>query len=97
MTTTVHGHPSEISFSNISATPSAFFLGGGLYGVTVMGTGFGTVTLQRLAADGSTYVTCLTAFSANGYATVYLPKGQYQLTISSTTAVYADITAVVEP
>lgn len=97
MTTTVHGHPATITWANISATPTAFNLGGGLYAVTVMATwGGGSVTLQRLAADGSTYVTCLTAFNANGYSTVYLPKGLYQLTIATATGVYADITAIIE-
>lgn len=83
------------AFSNISATTAAFDLLAGQYGVTVMGTGFGTVTLQRLAGDASTYVTCLTAFSAAGYATVNLPRGSYKIAISSATAVYVDISPVV--
>jgi hypothetical protein len=86
-----------LTFSNISATPTAFILRGGLYGVTVMGTGFGTVTVKRLAPDGTTYVTVMTAFSANGYASAYLPSGTYELVIASTTAVYADIVAILEP
>jgi len=85
------------TWSNISATPAAFGLPGGLYGLTVMGTGFGTVTLQRLAPDGSTYVTCLTQFSANGYASAQLPSGKYQLTVATATAIYADIVAIDEP
>lgn len=90
--------PGEVQFSNLSASPAAFVLRGGLYGVTVSATwSSGTVTLQRLSNDGSTYVTCLTAFSANGYATVYLPRGTYQLTIATASAVYADICAVLEP
>ena len=99
MTTTVHGHPATITWANISATPTAFNLGGGLYAVTVMaGTwNSGSVTLSRLAADASTYVTCLTAFSTNGYATVYLPKGTYELIVASASGIYADITAVAEP
>jgi hypothetical protein len=84
------------SWLNIGTTPAAFTLPGGLYGVTVMGTGFGTVTLQRLAPDGTTYVTALTAFGANGYQSVYLPSGTYQLAISSTTAVYADVVGIEE-
>jgi hypothetical protein len=84
------------SWSNISTTPAAFTLPGGLYGLTVMGTGFGTVTLQRLAPDASTYITCLTAFAANGYASAQLPTGKYQLTIASTTAVYADLAGIAE-
>lgn len=83
------------SFSNISANTAAFTLRGGQYGVTVHATfSSGTVTLQRQAADGSTWVTCLTAFSADGYATVNLPSGSYRLAVATATAVYADVTAV---
>lgn len=82
-------------FENISATTAAFTMKGGLYGVTVSATfGGGSVTLQRLAADGSTYVTCLTAFTAAGYATVSLPPGSYKVAIATATAVYVDITAI---
>ena len=63
------------SFSNISADTAAFTLQAGNYGVTIHATfGGGSVTLQRLAADATTYVTCLTAFTAAGYATVLLPS-----------------------
>lgn len=84
------------SFSNLSATPAVFTLRGGQYAVTVHATfGGGSVTLQRQAADGATYVTCLTAFSSDGYATVNLPSGTYKLTIATATGVYADVTSVV--
>lgn len=82
-------------FSNISATTSAFRLKGGKYGVTVVATfGGGSVTLQGLAFDGSTFVTVLAAFTAAGYATVDLPPGQYQLAVATATAVYASVTSV---
>jgi hypothetical protein len=86
-------------WSNISATPATFALRGGLYALTVMATwnSTGTVTLQRSAPDASTYVTALTAFSANGYATAQLPSGKYQLTVATATAIYADIVAIDEP
>jgi hypothetical protein len=83
-------------FNSIGATPALFTLRGGQYAVTVTATfGGGSVTLQRVAADGSTLVTCLTAFSAAGYATVNLPSGTYSLTIATATAVIADITSIV--
>jgi hypothetical protein len=85
-----------VSFVNVAVTPASFALHGGQYAVTVHATwGGGSLTLQRLAADGLTYVTCLTAFSADGYATVNLPPGTYQLTIATATAVYVDVTSVV--
>lgn len=85
-----------VSYSNVSATQADFTLLGGQYGVTVNGSSFGTVTLQKKSLDGSTYVTCLTAFSANGYATVNLPAGTYRIAISSTTGVYAEVAGIVE-
>ena len=85
------------TFSNISATTSAFSLPAGNYGVTVTATfGGGSVTLQRLAADASTYVTCLTAFTAAGYATVLLPAGTYKFAVATATGVYVDIAAIAE-
>lgn len=81
--------------SNISADSSAFTLRGGLYGVTVKATwGGGSVTLQRLAADNTTYVTALTAFSADGYQSVSLPPGTYKLDVVTATGVYADIVPI---
>jgi len=84
-------------FSNIAGTPGAFDLPSGQYGVLVSATwGGGSATLQKLSPDGTTYVTCLTAFSANGYATVNLPAGTYKLTIATATGVYAEISPIVE-
>lgn len=86
----------KVAFSNIAATTAAFNLRGGQYAVDVVATfGGGSVTLQKLAGDGSTYVTCLTAFTAAGYATVNLPSGTYRFAIATATAVYATLTAVV--
>lgn len=86
----------NVVFSNISATPATFTLRGGQYAVTVHATwNAGSATLQRLAPDGATFVTCLTAFSADGYATVNLPSGTYKLLIATATALSADIVAIV--
>ena len=83
------------TFSNISATPAVFALSGGLYAITAKATwGGGSVTLQRLAFDGTTYVTCLTAITADSYATVNLPPGTYKLLVATSTAIYVDIVAI---
>jgi hypothetical protein len=81
------------SWKNISATPTPFKLPAGLYMLTVQaGTwGGGSVTLQRLATDGSTFATAFTAFSADGSARAYVPSGAYQLTIATATDVSADL------
>jgi hypothetical protein len=78
--------------SNIAATTAAFPLMGGLYGVDAMATwGGGSVTLQKLAGDGSTYVTAATAFAANGYVTVDLPAGNYKLVVATASGVYVNL------
>lgn len=48
--------PESVLFSNISATTAAFLLIGGKYMVSVVGTSFGTVKLQRVGPDGSTMI-----------------------------------------
>jgi hypothetical protein len=85
------------AFSNISANTAAFTLLGGQYAIQTSATfGGGSVTLQRLSLDGSTYVNCLAAFTAAGYATVNLPPGTYRFTIATATAVYAELLSIVE-
>jgi hypothetical protein len=69
-------------FSNISATTATFPLDGGKYAVDVIGSTFGTVTLQRLGPDGSTMLAAMTAFAANGSATADLPPGQYKIALA---------------
>lgn len=83
--------------SNISATSSAFQLAGGLYAADAVATfGGGSVKLQALGPDGSTYVSVSsgTDFTAAGYAVVYLPPGTYRWTIATATAVYASVRRV---
>lgn len=82
------------SFSNISATTATFELKNGLYAMTAVGTyGGGTVKLQKLAHDATTYVDVLT-FSANGYDTASLMEGTYRVTIATASAVYVRIAPV---
>ena len=86
------------SFANIAATPASFVLRGGNYGLTVSAIfGGGSVTLQRLSPDGSTYVTVITALTAAGYASANLPNGTYRLLIATATAVYADVVSIATP
>jgi hypothetical protein len=83
-------------FKNISATPAAFVLRGGNYGLTCHATwGGGSVALQRLSTDGSTYVTVLTALTADGYGNANLPSGTYQLLVTTATGVNCDIVGTV--
>lgn len=82
------------AFPNISSTTAAFKLSGGQYGFTVHATfGGGSVTLNRQACDGVTWVAVQT-FTADGFANLGLPDGNYQVAIVTATAVYADISPV---
>lgn len=78
------GYPAAdaVKYSNIAATTAGFSLAGGKYCIDVIGSTFGTVTLQRLGPDGTTEITAVTAFSANGTANADLPPGQYKLAIA---------------
>jgi hypothetical protein len=67
---------------NINATGSAFQLKGGTYRMAVIGSTFGTVTLQKLGPDGSTYLTAATAVAANGIATLTLERGTYKVALA---------------
>jgi hypothetical protein len=74
---------------------STFALNGGSYAVDVLATwGGGSVTLERLGPDGSTYLTAATAFTANGSSTVSLPPGTYKFAVTTATAVYAAVTRI---
>ena len=85
------------NFTNISATTAAFLLNGGQYGVDVKATfGGGSVKLQKLDADSTTWISVSsgTDFSADGYATVFLPPGNYRFTIATASAVYAEVVRI---
>jgi hypothetical protein len=85
------------TFTNISATTAAFQLQGGKYGVDAVATwGGGSAKLQRLAADGTTYlsVSSTTDFTANGFAAVDLPAGSYRFTIATASAAYLNVVRV---
>jgi len=83
------------SFSDISADTAAFVLRGGKYGISATATwSAGSVTLEKLAGDGSTYVTAATAMTANDYVTVDLPPGTYKFAVATSTAVYLELQRV---
>jgi hypothetical protein len=93
----MQGYYDQVTRSNISATESGIKLLGGTYGMTVTATwGGGSVDLKKLSADGSTYVTVLSStFTANAHQTVNIPPGIYQITVTTATAVYVDLTSVI--
>lgn len=81
-------------WNNISATPGAFNLDAGAYGLTLHATTWGTAALQKLLPDGVTLVTVVTAFAADGYAEIHLPAGQYSLTLAGVTGLIGEIAKI---
>jgi hypothetical protein len=83
------------SFTNISANTASFPFLGGQYGCDVIATGSGTVTLQKQAADATSWVTAMTAFATTaGYGTALIPPGNYRFAIATFTAVYIDLSLI---
>jgi hypothetical protein len=80
---------------NGSASSALTALLGGEYGIAVSATfGGGNVVLQMLSLDGSTLITVLPSFTTSGYGSVDLPPGQYQITVTTATAVYAALSRI---
>ena len=85
-----------VGYSNIAATTSAFTItGGGLFAITVKGSTFGTVALQVLGPDDTTWLPVtiqsgvattdpayIAAFAADGYGLAYLSPGQYRFALA---------------
>ena len=87
----------SVKFANIAATTAPFTLTGGHYAFSAHATGAGTISLEKLGPDGTTYTApaAATTFTAvDGYGTVFLPPGMYRVSIVTFTAVYADITRI---
>ena len=93
-----------VKFANISATTAGFTVLGGKYQLSVVATfGGGNVGVDVLAGDGTTWVPCVMLTSdgasveniqANGTAILDLPPGQYRISVSTATAVYATLARV---
>lgn len=87
----------SVKFSDIAASTAAFALRGGKYAVAAVATfGGGSVKLQALGPDGSTYLSVAsgTDFTAAGYGVIDLPPGQYRFTIATASAVYASVSRI---
>ena len=73
-----------VAFSGITATTAPFYLLQGRLAIQVAATSFGTVTLELLLPDGTTYVAApgVAAFAANGAQIADLPGGTYMLVLA---------------
>lgn len=82
--------------SNIApGTGTAFPLRGGSYWIETKSTGTGTIDLQKLGPDGSTYTARITQITATaGQQTISLPPGTYRWVIVDFTANYLLISRI---
>lgn len=71
-----------VSYSNISATTAAFQLSAGKYALDTLFTGTGSVTLQVLGGDGSTYIDVQAVSTSGTHAALDLAAGTYKLAIA---------------
>ncbi len=76
------GQQEAWSVANTGSSQTFTLKLGGKYAVAVIASTYGTVTLEALGPDGSTYLTALTAFSANGISNVDLAPGSYKLALA---------------
>lgn len=82
--------------SNIAAgTTAAFVMRGGKYWIETKSTGSGTIDLQRLGPDGTTYTARITQITATaGQQTIDLPPGQYRWVVATFTANYLEMVRI---
>ena len=78
-----------------TATSTAFTLLGGKYAHIVNATGAGSVIVQILSTDGTTYVNVSAGITATtGFAVLDLPAGTYKIAIATFTAVYTSLVPI---
>ena len=79
-----------ILLSNGSATSGDFLWPGGRGAFVVNATfGIGSVTLQMLGPNGTTYVNAAAALTADGMVAFELPQCRIRAFVASATAIYA--------
>lgn len=77
-----------VNFTALSATTAGFSVLGGRYAFGANATwGGGNVVVQALMPDGTTYVSCATALTADGFEVLDLPPGTYRIGITTATSV----------
>jgi hypothetical protein len=79
------------TLQNASATGGSFELTGGLYLLECVAINYGSVTLQKLGPDATTWLTAATAFTANGTETASLTRGTYRWAVATSTGVYTQL------
>jgi hypothetical protein len=90
------GATKSLQFSNIAATTAgAAFLGGKAASTVHATFGGGNVQWQTLALDGTTWINVGSSITADNFVVLGdLPPGQYRLSVTTATAVYAALTTI---
>jgi hypothetical protein len=85
-----------LQFSNIAATTAGVAYLGGKSASTVHATfGGGSVQWQILALDGSTWINVGSSITSDNFVVLGdLPQGQYRLSVTTATGVYASLVTV---
>jgi hypothetical protein len=91
-----------INVANIAASSAGQSLLGGVYMLVVSFTGSGTVGVDALSPDGTTWVPVSIngpaglagSLAANGAGYCYLAAGTYRISVATATAVYAALNTV---
>lgn len=93
---TLWNRTDRVVYSNQAAgTLTPFTLRGGSYWIETSSTGAGTIDLQKLGPDGTTYTARITQITAvAGQQTISLPPGTYRVVIATFTANYVEITRI---
>lgn len=95
MTVAVTNWYDGFKVTDASADVGPYTVLGGRYALMASATwGGGTVTLQALMPDGSTYINIASPLTADGAQLVDLPPGSYKLDIVTATAVQASLVRV---
>lgn len=84
-----------IRFSNIAANTNGFTIYGGKYQTAIVATfGGGSVGLQQLGPDGTTWLIAATAVTANGVAVIDLTPGVFRFAIVTATGVFITLARI---
>lgn len=92
----MRAHDGYSHSSPTAANSSNFRLEGGVYVIdAVANFNSGSITLQRLGPDGTTFLTAATALSATGASSaVCLPTGTYRFLVASASALSVSVIRV---
>lgn len=97
MTAAVADYHDGMSFTGAASTDALTFgLLGGNYAFSFAAAswGGGSIVLNQLQFDGSTYVAATDTYTANGSVVLALPPGRFKIVITTTTGVMGSVSRI---